>query len=156
MAQEIERKYLVDVAAWKPRDEGTHYRQGYLSSQKERVVRVRLEGAEAKLTIKGITVGVTRAEFEYPIPVDDAVAMLRDLCEQPLIEKRRHVEVHEGKTWEIDVFLGDNEGLVLAEVELASENEPISIPSWAIHEVSNDARYYNANLQSAPYKTWRP
>ena len=153
MGNEIERKYLVDVAAWKPRDAGTLYRQGYLNSQKERVVRIRLEGAKAKLTIKGITVGVTRAEYEYDIPVEDAVAMLA-ICEQPVIEKRRHVETHDGKKWEIDVFLGDNEGLVIAEVELATEAEPLAIPSWAVEEVSSDQRYYNSNLVAAPYKTW--
>lgn len=156
MPSEIERKYVVDPALWKPEGAGTLYSQGYLSSNPERVVRVRIEGAAAKLTIKGKNVGITRPEFEYDIPVEDARLLLRDLCEQPLIEKRRHVELHGGRTWEIDVFLGDNEGLVVAEIELASEDEPVDPPAWAIEDVSHDPRYYNANLVSHPYKRWRP
>ena len=101
MAKEIERKYLVNLATWVPQGEGIHFKQGYLNSQKERVVRVRIEGAKAKLTIKGITTGVTRAEFEYLIPVADAAILLDNLCEQPLIDKHRHKEIHGGKTWEI-------------------------------------------------------
>ena len=154
MAHEIERKFLVDVAAWQPQGAGTPFVQGYLSSHKERTVRVRLEGDTATLTIKGPTVGVTRTELEYPIPHDEARAML-GLCERPLIEKTRHVEIHHGKRWEIDVFAGDNTGLVVAEIELASEDEPFTVPSWAIREVSDDPRYYNANLIAAPFKTWR-
>lgn len=155
MAHEIERKFLVDVAVWKPVDAGTPYRQGYLSSHKERVVRVRTEGTEAKLTIKGATQGVTRVELEYPIPLDDAELMLRTLCEQPLVEKTRHKELHGGKLWEIDVFHGDNDGLVMAELELAAEDEAYETPAWVLREVSSDPRYYNANLIAAPYKTWR-
>jgi len=153
MPDEIERKYLVDVAAWQPRDAGTKYQQGYLSSQAERVVRVRIEGDAAKLTIKGKTVGVTRAEFEYDIPLDDARALL-PLCEQPLIDKVRHTETHGGKTWEIDVFHGDNEGLVIAEIELDSEADTIELPPWIGAEVSSDARYYNANLVKHPFLRW--
>jgi len=153
MAAEIERKYLVDVAAWKPAGAGIHFKQGYLNSQKERVVRVRIEGTVARLTIKGVTTGITRAEFEYEIPLEDAVALL-DLCEQPLIEKRRHKETFGGKTWEIDVFLGDNAGLVIAEVELTSEDETPALPPWVQEDVSGDARYYNNNLIRHPYKTW--
>lgn len=155
MAHEIERKFLVDVAAWKPVDAGTLFRQGYLSSHKERVVRVRIEGTAAKLTIKGATQGVTRVELEYPIPLGDAELMLATLCEQPLIEKTRHTELHGGKLWEIDVFHGDNDGLVMAELELASEDETYETPAWVLREVSDDPRYYNSNLISAPYKSWR-
>ena len=97
---EIERKYLVNLAAWKPKDAGIHFKQGYLNSQKERVVRVRIEGDRAKLTIKGMTTGVTRAEFEYDIPVCDASELLDNLCEQPLIDKHRHKEMHGGKAWD--------------------------------------------------------
>lgn len=154
MASEIERKYLVDTAAWTPRDTGTPYTQGYLSSAKERTVRVRREGTRAVLTVKGPTRGVVRAEFEYPIPLADAEAMFA-LCEQPLIEKVRHAEQHGGRTWEIDVFGGDNAGLVVAEVELADENDVVDVPAWATREVSDDARYYNANLIANPYKNWR-
>jgi CYTH domain-containing protein len=154
MAKEIERKYQVKLEAWVPQGEGIHFKQGYLNSQKERVVRVRIEGSKAKLTIKGITTGVTRAEFEYNIPVEDAALLLDNLCEQPLIDKHRHKEEHNGKLWEIDVFHGQNEGLVVAEIELASENESIVLPAWAGAEVSSDPRYFNSNLLKNPFCTW--
>lgn len=154
MGKEIERKFLVREDAWKPQGEGIHFKQGYLNSQKERVVRVRIEGTKAKLTIKGVTTGVTRSEFEYVIPVDDAAILLDQLCEKPLIDKHRHVESHGGKNWEIDVFHGDNEGLVVAEIELASEGEKLELPSWAGPEVSSDPRYFNSNLLKNPYSTW--
>jgi adenylate cyclase len=154
VAKEIERKYLVKLDAWVPQGEGIHFKQGYLNSQKERVVRVRIEGTRAKLTIKGITTGVTRSEFEYAVPVEDAALLLDNLCEQPLIDKHRHKEVHFGKTWEIDVFHGLNEGLVVAEIELASEDEAITLPAWVGPEVSSDPRYFNSNLLKNPYNTW--
>jgi len=151
MGSEIERKFLV--IDWKPRDEGTYFKQGYLSSVKERVVRVRIAGTKAKLTVKGVTKGVSRAEYEYEIPVGDAQEML-ELCEQPLIEKRRHLETVAGKTFEIDVFLGANAGLIIAELELASEVEAFEKPPWLGDEVSGDERYYNNNLILRPYSTW--
>jgi adenylate cyclase len=154
MASEIERKFLVDTALWIPRGAGTPYTQGYLSSAKERTVRVRREGDRAVLTIKGPTRGITRLELEYPIPLADAEAMF-PLCEQPLIEKVRHTEDHGGRMWEIDVFSGDNAGLVVAELELPDEHSTFEVPAWAIREVSDDARYYNANLIANPYKNWR-
>lgn len=154
MAKEIERKFLVKLAAWTPQSGGKYYKQGYLNSQKERVVRVRIAGDKGQLTIKGITTGVTRAEFEYPISIEDAGLMLDNLCEKPLIEKHRHKEVHGGKTWEIDVFHGDNEGLVVAEIELGSENEAFEHPAWLGEEVSSDPRYFNSNLLKNPYKGW--
>jgi adenylate cyclase len=154
MAKEIERKFLVNLDSWKPLDAGIHFKQGYLNAQKERVVRVRIEGTKAKLTIKGVTTGVTRAEFEYEIPVDDASILLDNLCEQPLIDKHRHKEVHGGKTWEIDVFHGLNEGLVVAEIELASEEEQFEMPAWAVKEVSSDPRYFNSNLLKNPFSMW--
>jgi adenylate cyclase len=153
LAMEIERKFLVDTALWTPRGAGTRYTQGYLSSAKERTVRVRREGDRAVLTIKGPTRGISRLELEYPIPLADAEAMF-PLCEQPLIEKVRHAEEHGGRTWEIDVFAGENAGLVVAEVELAHENDLVDVPPWAIREVSDDPRYYNANLIANPYKNW--
>jgi adenylate cyclase len=155
MAQEIERKFLVNSAVWSPKDEGTHFKQGYLNSQKERVVRVRIEGHKAKLTIKGVTTGISRSEFEYAIPEDDAKVLLDQLCEHPLIDKHRHLERHGGHTWEIDVFHGDNEGLIVAEVELATVSEDLILPSWAGAEVSADPRYFNSNLLKHPFKTWR-
>ncbi len=152
MSQEIERKFLV-APSWKPTDEGTYFKQGYLSSVKERVVRVRIAGTKAKLTIKGVTKGVSRAEYEYDIPVADAQEML-ELCEQPLIEKRRHLETVGGKQFEIDVFHGANQGLVIAELELASEDEAFEKPGWLGAEVSGDERYYNNNLIAKPFTTW--
>ena len=155
MATEIERKYLVTPGAWTPKGPGTHFQQGYLNSQKERVVRVRIEGSVAKLTIKGLTTGVTRSEFEYGIPLEDAGVILNQLCERPLIDKHRHVEHHNGALWEIDVFHGENEGLVIAEVELPSADTKVLLPSWAAVEVSSDPRYFNSNLLKNPYTTWQ-
>lgn len=154
MGKEVERKFVVDVQTWKPQAPGVHFKQGYLNSAKERVVRVRIEGDLAKLTIKGQNVGVSRSEFEYSIPVDDAGALLDHLCEQPLIDKHRHKEVHGGKLWEIDVFHGENEGLVVAEIELQSEDEAFEAPQWAVREVSSDPRYFNSNLLKHPFKSW--
>jgi adenylate cyclase len=154
MAHEIERKFLVTGTEWKRGASGVRFRQGYLSSVKERTVRVRTEGAWAVLTIKGLTTGVTRVEFEYPIPPGDANALLDGLCERPLIEKvRYHVTV--GKhVWEIDEFEGDNAGLVVAEIELRSPHESFERPSWVTREVSDDPRYFNANLVHHPYRSW--
>ena len=155
MATEIERKFLVKVDAWTPKGPGIHFKQGYLSSQKARVVRVRIEGHVAKLTIKGLTKGVTRAEFEYAIPLDDASILLDELCERPLIDKHRHVEIHGQLAWEIDVFHGENEGLVVAEVELPSADTELVLPAWAGKEVSDDPRYFNSNLVLNPYSSWK-
>lgn len=154
MGTEIERKFLVDTTRWTPGDAGERLVQGYLSSVPERTVRVRIAGAHAKLTVKGLTRGISRLEFEYDIPVDDAELMLRDLCERPLIEKRRHREHVGNRVWEIDVFAGDNAGLVIAELELASADEAFERPPWLRDEVSHDPRYYNANLIRAPYSSW--
>jgi adenylate cyclase len=154
MANEIERKFLVNVKAWVPQDAGIHFKQGYLNTQKERVVRVRIEGSRAKLTIKGITTGITRAEFEYAIPLEDASILLDQLCEKPLIDKHRHKEQHGAHTWEIDVFHGENEGLVIAEVELESADVHPELPPWAGAEVSSDPRYFNSNLLKNPFSTW--
>lgn len=154
MATEIERKFRVDPS-WRPDGPGVHFEQGYLSSHRDRTVRVRIEGDVARLTIKGPTRGVSRLEFEYSIPLDDARTMLRELCEKPHIAKTRHTIDYQGTVWEVDVFEGDNAGLVIAEVELPAEDAPFARPPWAIEDVSNDPRYFNANLVAAPYKTWR-
>jgi adenylate cyclase len=154
MAEEIEHKYLVHLGLWHPADAGTPYRQGYLTQGKERVVRVRIAGDSAFLTIKGATNGISRLEFEYPIPLDDATEMLDRLCHRPLIEKTRHREMWEGRMWEIDVFHGDNAGLVIAEVEVADAQDHVVLPPWADAEVSGDPRYFNNNLGAHPYSTW--
>lgn len=154
MGKEIERKFLVKPGQWQPANQGTTIRQGYLSSVKERVVRVRTKGEKGFLTIKGITKGISRSEFEYQIPAEEANDLLTHLCEQPLIEKTRYKEVHGAHTWEIDVFFGDNEGLIIAEVELSDETERLELPVWAGEEVSADPRYFNSNLIQHPYKNW--
>ena len=152
MALEIERKFLVTGDEWR-NAEGVVLRQGYLSTHPERTVRVRIEGDKAKLTIKGITRGATRAEYEYDIPPEDAAELLR-LCEPPLIEKVRRRLEHHGLVWEVDEFLGDNQGLVVAEVELDREDRPLTKPSWVGEEVTHDPRYYNANLVANPFTKW--
>ena len=154
MAKEIERKYLVVGDAWRSLAVGTLFRQGYLSTVKERTVRVRVAGDRGYLTIKGITVGAVRSEFEYEIPRADADQMLDELCEQPLIEKTRH-EIEAGDlTWEIDEFAGVNEGLIVAEVELEDEAQEIALPDWSGAEVTNDPRYFNSNLIAHPFSEW--
>ncbi|MGD2112771.1 MAG: CYTH domain-containing protein [Gammaproteobacteria bacterium] len=153
MGKEIERKFLVTGDGWRA-GTGTHYRQGYLSVAKERTVRVRIEGDAARLTIKGITENATRDEFEYPIPVPDARAMLDSLCLRPLIEKHRYRLEYHGLTWEIDEFLGDNAGLIVAEIELEHPQQPFDRPPWIGTEVTEDPRYYNANLVDRPYRVW--
>lgn len=154
MAQEIERKFLVLRDKWQPKDKGERICQGYLSEDKERTVRVRLKGEKAFLTVKGKNDGISRAEFEYEIPVKDGEAMLK-LCRKPLVEKIRYCEEVAGHVWEIDCFYGANDGLIMAEVELANAVEEVILPSWAGKEVSADSRYYNANLRQHPYCEWK-
>lgn len=153
MGKEIERKYLVKGDAWRELADGTKYRQGYLNSAKERVVRARTMGPKAALTIKGITQGATRLEFEYDIPFDEANELL-ELCEQPLIEKTRYKIPFGGLIWEIDEFHGVNDGLIVAECELESEDQKIDKPDWVAEEVTGDPRYFNSNLITHPYSTW--
>lgn len=154
MAIEIERKFLLSSGEWKLGVTGVLYRQGYLSVSAERTVRIRTVGEDGFLTIKGRSSGISRAEFEYPIPVDDARQMLDTLCLEPLIEKRRYKIEFSGHVWEIDEFLGENEGLVVAEVELDDAAEEPVLPSWVGQEVSHDARYFNSNLIAHPYRSW--
>jgi CYTH domain-containing protein len=155
MGKEIERKFLLKSDAWRALATGTAYRQGYLNSAKERTVRIRTVGDKAFLTIKGISVGVTRAEYEYPIPFDDCNAMLDNLAEKPLIEKKRYKIAAGGFIWEIDEFFGENQGLIVAEVELASEDQAFEKPPWIGDEVSGDPRYFNSNLIKHPYSRWK-
>jgi adenylate cyclase len=151
MAKEIERKFLVKGEAWKALAAGVKYRQGYLNSVKERTVRVRTIGGKGYLTVKGITTGATRSEYEYEIPAADAGAMLTDLCEKPLIEKNRYTIRMGDHVWEIDEFFGENQGLVVAEVELASEDQVFEKPGWIGEEVTGDPRYFNSNLIKHPF-----
>ena len=154
MPQEIERKFLVKGEGWRVAGAGTPYRQGYLSTVPERSVRVRLIRDKGYLTIKGMTVGATRAEYEYEIPAAEAGEILDNLCERPLIEKTRYRLEYHGLTWEVDEFGGDNTGLIVAEVELDDEDQAITLPDWAGKEVTGDRRYYNANLIAEPYTSW--
>lgn len=154
MGLEIERKFLVQGDAWKALGEPVFFRQGYLSSQKERTVRVRIEGDRAVITIKGKSVGAVRGEWEYPIPVQDAAELLDGLCEQPLIEKYRRKIAVGAHVWEVDEFLGANAGLVVAEIELRAEDEAFDQPEWVADEVTDDARYYNSNLVRHPFSNW--
>jgi CYTH domain-containing protein len=154
MGTEIERKFLLCSDVWRKGATGTMYRQGYLNSAKERTVRIRTVGDQAFLTIKGITVGATRAEYEYPIPFDECNAMLDTLAEKPLIEKKRYKIKRGDLTWEIDEFFGDNQGLIVAEVELQSESQAFDKPDWVGDEVGGDPRYFNSNLIKHPYTRW--
>jgi len=156
MAKEIERKFLVVGEGWRGLAEGTVYRQGYLSTVAERTVRVRVAGDKAFLTVKGLSVGAVRAEYEYGIPVPDANEMLDGLCEKPIIEKTRYRIPFEGWVWEVDEFAGANAGLIVAEIELDSETREFARPDWAGEEVTGDTRYFNANLIANPYSTWNP
>lgn len=154
MTKEIERKFLVKGDAWRALAKGTTYRQGYLNSVKERTVRVRTAEDKAYLTVKGLSVGATRPEYEYEIPFDEGKAMLDTLAEKPLIEKKRYKIPAGVLTWEIDEFLGDNAGLIVAEVELTSEDQAFDMPAWIGEEVTGDPRYYNANLIKNPFTRW--
>ncbi len=156
MATEIERKFLVTSDAWREEaDDGTRFRQGYLIGAERASVRVRIEGDSANLNIKSATLGVRRQEYEYQIPLAEAEELLNTLCEQPQIEKIRYHVPLGGHLWEVDVFAGDNEGLVVAEIELADEDESFERPAWLGREVSDDTRYYNVCLTKHPYKDWR-
>ncbi len=154
MGKEIERKFLIAGDEWRKLAKGTAYRQGYLSTVKERTVRVRTIDDKGYLTIKGITVGATRAEYEYEVPAADANEMLTNLCEKPLVEKNRY-KIKQGElTWEIDEFLGDNLGLTVAEIELTDEAQKFDKPSWIGAEVTGDPKYFNSNLTKNPYSKW--
>lgn len=154
MPKEIERKFLVANEGWQGEAEGVPFRQGYLSTDPERSVRVRIEGERANIAIKGKSVGPVRAEFEYEIPLTEATEMLDTLCKRPLIEKQRYTFFFGAHRWEIDVFAGDNAGLVVAEVELQDEHEAFEKPDWAGQEVTEDPRYFNVNLVDRPYRDW--
>lgn len=155
MGTEIERKFLVCGDQWREHSTASLYCQGYLRKDKACAVRVRLAGEKGFLTVKGASKGATRPEFEYEIPPEDARFMLDNLAEKPLIRKKRHIVRENGFLWEIDEFLGENEGLVLAEIELRSEDQPFAAPDWLGPEVTNDPRYYNSMLVSRPFSSWK-
>ena len=152
---EIERKFLVKDTSWKAfSDEGKQFSQGYLVGSKHASVRVRIQGEQAFINIKSATIDITRQEFEYEIPLNEATEMLETLCEKPLINKIRYHLKNENHLWEIDVFSGDNDGLIVAEIELNDKNEVFNKPDWLGEEVSDDARYYNVCLVKYPFKDW--
>ena len=153
MPTEIERKFLVKGNGWS-QGQGIHICQGYLNRDKERTVRVRILGDKAFLTIKGMNIGAIRAEYEYEIPVSHAEELLQ-ICDGVILEKNRHIVVYNGFIWEVDEFLGENKGLVVAEVELGSEDQSFDRPKWLGQEVTADPRYFNSNLCSHPYCKWR-
>ena len=154
MALETERKFLVKGGAWRSLGEAVPYAQGYLSRGTGRTVRVRIAGNKAFLTIKGPVVGITRKEFEYEVPVEDAHSMLT-LCDGPVIKKTRTTIPIGNHHWEVDEFAGANDGLIVAEVELGNPEEIVPIPDWVGTEVTSDPRYYNSNLTVHPYSAWR-
>lgn len=155
MGIEIERKFLVSHTRWLPApSQGKSIRQGYLSVDPGRTVRVRLVGDAGWITVKGPSNGAARAEYEYAIPAADAVHMLDTLALKPLVEKVRHLIEHDGNTWEVDVFAGANAGLVVAELELQDEHQAFTRPPWLGPEVTEDHRYSNSSLVQRPFQTW--
>jgi len=160
MAKEIERKFLVRNEKWRPGPEGLFCRQGYLATSSESgssagaTIRVRVMGEQGFLTIKGRQQGITRSEYEYPIPLEDASALLDEFCPWGLVEKVRYRREYDGLTWEIDEFFGENDGLIVAEIELQDAAQTVSLPGWIGQEVSDDPRYRNANLAKNPYSEW--
>lgn len=155
MGTEIERKFLVVNDHWHEHvTDSIHYLQGYFTTNASCSIRIRVAGDRANLNIKSATLGITRGEYDYPLPVQDAKEMLYNLCNKPLIEKTRYHLRHADHLWEIDVFSGENEGLIVAEIELGSVDEKFDLPDWAGKEVSDDPRYYNVCLVEHPYKNW--
>ena len=155
MATEIERKFLLRDTGFLQSLSGERICQGYLSDAVDATVRVRLIGEQGFLTIKGRSQGISRSEFEYPIPAADAEQLLA-MCNTGRIEKIRYRISHAGNLWEVDVFSGANQGLVVAEIELASEEEQFSRPDWLGEEVSHDPRYFNSQLSRQPFSSWSP
>jgi len=155
VAIETERKFLLQNDDWRNAiRKSTIMRQGYLNNEKDCSVRVRTTSDKAWLNIKSVTVGTQRHEFEYEIPLEDGNQILDTLSRKPLIEKTRHIVEIDGHVWEIDEFIADNAGLIVAEIELDDPDEPFEKPTWLGEEVTFDARYYNTKLSKSPYKTW--
>lgn len=154
MSVEIEHKYLVKSTVYRSLAEPVSYRQGYLAILPDKAVRVRVAGDKGYLTIKARVSNLTRKEYEYEIPFTDAEEMLKGMCIGSVIEKLRYRILYEGFTWEVDEFLGDNAGLVVAEIEVSHEEEIFIKPDWVGDEVTNDPRYLNSNLSIRPFNTW--
>ena len=154
MAIEIERKFLVKEKPFHLEKKSLHIRQGYIVNDQKQVIRVREKGDEYFLTVKGNNIGISRLEFDFPISKEDAEELLKHFCKTTMIDKTRHYIEFKGHTWEVDEFHGDNEGLVVAEIELDSEDEDFSIPEWIGEEVTPHERYYNMNLAIFPFKDW--
>lgn len=154
MPKEIERKFLVKNTSWMKGIVPTYYSQGYISTLNGATVRVRIGGNKAYLCIKSMVANISRSEFEYPIPVDEAKEILDSLCAKPVIEKSRYKLPIGDLLWEIDVFEKDNKGLTVAEVELESESQKVNLPDWILREVTGDAKYYNSMLVKRPYSKW--
>lgn len=156
MKQEIERKFLVSDDGWRGRAIPELYRQGYIARAQDRAVRVRIAGNRGELAIKiRRNPGLTRDEYEYSIPLEDAKSLLGSIPPGEVLEKYRYTFVENGLTWEVDEFLGANAGLIIAEVELDSEDQPIVYPPWLGKEVSRISRYFNAELAQQPYTSWK-
>lgn len=155
MGLEIERKFLVDHNKWDKLEKpgGTHYKQGYLLADKGRTVRVRISDKQGFLNLKSKNSQMSRNEYEYEIPLQDGVEILKSFTTSGT-EKIRYEMPFAGKVWEVDVFLGDNKGLIVAEIELESEGEEFEKPDWVTHEVTDDGRYTNASLSTRPFKDW--
>tara|TARA_B100000683_G_C12093956_1_gene392266 strand:+ start:76 stop:549 length:474 start_codon:yes stop_codon:yes gene_type:complete len=154
MAIEIERKFLVKTIPENQIQYSHHIKQGYIVSDKDKVIRVRQKENDYFITIKGNKVGISRFEFEYPIPKPDAKKLFKHFCGKKLIEKIRHYIEYEGCTWEVDVFCGENAGLVIAEIELESENQEFHLPNWVGSEVTYQEKYYNMNLIKRSFNKW--
>ncbi len=155
MAIEIERKFLLKGNDYRDLAKGIYYHQGYLSSNEQRIVRVRIIGNRGYIAIKEASIGAARLEFEYEIPFSDANEILLKLCEKPNIEKYRYKVQIGNLVWEVDEFHGDNKGLIIAEIELNSEDQTFEKPSWIGEEVTGDPKYYNVNLVKKPFNTWQ-
>ncbi len=155
MGYEIERKFLVTSEAYKAGSQRVKIKQGFLNDDLERSVRIRVLSDNAYITIKGASAGSVRHEFEYPLPIADAEILIRELCIPPPLVKVRYILHDHGLTWEVDEFAGENQGLVIAEVELPGEDFELTLPDWVGKEVTGDKRYYNAYLARNPYQGWK-
>ena len=154
MAIEIERKFLVKEKPFSIAKRSLKINQGYIINEKSKVIRVREKGDDYFLTIKGNNIGISRLEYDFPISKEDAKELIFHFCKTTLIEKTRHYIKNKGHTWEVDEFHGKNNGLIVAEIELESEDEKFEIPDWVGEEVTQDDRYYNMNLAIHPFTSW--